>query len=375
MRVAVVHDFACQRGGAERVVLHLCRLLDDPVIVTSLYVPEATYPEFASYEVRAARTATPDEAVSFRRRALSYPADFRRADLSDAEVAIVSSSAFAHHVRHPLSAVYWHTPPRFLYDSSAYVRSRRASAALAFAASPLRRSDAKAARAHRIHAANSLRTATRLEKAYGLSATVIHPPLAMASFLPHGPARPEARSALVVSRLLPYKRVDLAVAACGRAGVPLTVVGEGPDEARIRRLAHGLDVNFVRSLSDDELQAMYAAHAVVVAPAVDDFGFVPLEAALCGRPAVAPFADGLTVNVADGVTGRLVRGWSVSEWSEAIVSVLEADYSPELLRRHAASFGPAGFDAAFTRFIGQIADPAQVLAPRRSSSREAIAAF
>lgn len=369
MRVAVVHDFLCQRGGAERVVLHLCRLLADPVVVTSLYVPEATYPEFSRYEVRAARTAGVDEAATFRRRALSYPSDFRRADVSDAEVVIVSSSAFAHHVRHPRSAVYWHTPPRFLYDASAYVRSRPGSFALEAATRPFRRVDAAAARAHLLHAANSRRTADRLARCYGIETSVIHPPLALGAFPPAPPEPPRRRAALVVSRLLPYKRVDLAVAACARAGIPLTVVGEGPDEGRIRRLAAGADVSFLGSLGDEELRVAYLEHAVVVAPAVEDFGFVPLEAALCGRPSVAPLADGLTATVRDGLTGRLVRGWSVAEWSEAILATMSARFSGEALRLHAAAFGPDVFDAAFARFIGKVADPSGLFAAGASSGR------
>src|SRR5271156_641478 len=145
MRVAVVHDFLSQRGGAERVVLHLARRLPDPTIFTSLYAPEDTYPEFREHRVIASRRASGSEAKRFRSRALSYPVQFRDLDLSRFDLVIVSSSSFAHHVRHPHSAVYWHTPPRFLYDPGAYFSSRVAARALSLGLRPLRRPDREAA--------------------------------------------------------------------------------------------------------------------------------------------------------------------------------------------------------------------------------------
>lgn len=362
MRVAIVHDFLCQRGGAERFVLSLCRLLADPLIVTSLYVPEATFPEVGHYEVRAARQGTLRDAERFRRRALSYPSTFADLEVDDAEVVLVSTSAFAHHVRHPRSLVYWHTTPRFLYQPAAYLRGSVTSRLAATGISPLRRADRRAALAHVGHAANSRRTADRLVAAYGIDAPIIHPPLdldRLGLWLAPLPATPRA---LVVSRLLPYKRVDLAITACARAGIPLTVVGAGPDAARLHRLAPPGEVRFLEDVDDDALNALYASHSVVVAPAVDDFGYVPLEAAYAGRPSVVADAGGLNDTVVDRRTGRLVEGDDPSCWAEAITEVLSTPWPPERLRAHAAGFGHDVFAEQLRGWLAGVTDPAAVMA-------------
>ena len=361
MRVAIVHDFACQRGGAERVVLSLCRLLADPVVVTSLYVPEATYPELGDYEVRAARVGTARDAKRFRARALSYAREFRAFDVSDTGLAIVSSSAFAHHVRHPRSLVYWHTPPRFLYDPSAYVGNPVLAGALRTGLTPVRRGDRRAALAHQGHAATSRRTAARLKDAYGIDASVIHPPLdldRLGSALtdPTGGA-----GALVVSRLLPYKRVDVAIKACALAGVPLTIVGAGPEGPNLRALAGTGPVRFLEAVSDAELAELYATSAVVLSPAIDDFGYVPIEAAYAGRPVVAASAGRTNENVRDGRTGRLVEGFDEADWAEALVEVLATPWSPETLRAHAVEFGHERFASQLREWLAPFVDPDTVL--------------
>ena len=361
MRVAIVHDFACQRGGAERVVLSLCRLLADPVVVTSLYVPEATYPELARYEVRAARVGTARDAERFRSRALSYARDFRAVDVSDAGLAIVSSSAFAPHVRHPRSLVYWHTPPRFLYDPSAYGASPVLARALATGLAPVRRGDRRAALAHGGHAANSRRTAARLKTAYGIDARVIYPPLDLERLPGALSPAPEVPRALVVSRLLPYKRVDLAIKACALAGIPLPVVGAGPDAARLRNLEEARGVRFLEAVGDEALGELYATHAVVLSPAIDDFGYVPIEAAYAGRPVVAADGGGTNENVRDFRTGRLVEGDDERAWARALLEVLGQDWAPERLRDHAETFGHDAFAGRLRRFIGTLVDPAEVL--------------
>lgn len=363
MRVAIVHDFACQRGGAERVVLSLCRLFADPVVVTSLYVPEATYPELADYEVRATRVGTAGDAKWFRARALSYAREFRSLDVSDAGLAVVSSSAFAHHIRHPRSLVYWHTPPRFLYDPSAYVGHAALAGALRAGLAPVRRGDRRAALAHQGHAANSRRTAARLRDAYGIDATVINPPLDLDRLGSELADPPSEAGALVVSRLLPYKRVDVAIRACALAGVPLTIVGAGPDGPRLRALAGTGPVRFLEAVSDAALADLYASHAVVLSPAIDDFGYVPIEAAYAGRPVVASSGGRTNENVQDGRTGRLVEGFDEADWADALVEVLATRWSSETLRAHAVAFGHERFAAKLREWLAPVVDPDEVLLP------------
>lgn len=350
MTVAIVHDFLTQRGGAERVVLHLASRLRDPVIVTSCYAPDSTYPEFRQLEVRADHVVSGREAENFRRRALSYAKAFEAKDLAFADFVIVSASTFAHHVKAPRTLVYWYTPPRFLYDPGAYFRRRSVAKAFQLATAPHRHKDRKAARAHGKHVAVSARTARRLHSSYGIEADVLYPPFDVERF--GGPATPFGGTprALVVSRLLPYKRVDLAMAACAGAGIPLTVIGQGPDEARLRSLADP-SVNFVSGVSEDGLMDAYDSHAVVLVPGIEDFGYIPLEAASRGRPVVAAQEGGAAETVSDGATGILVSGSQPDQWGQAIRQAVGRDWDIERMRSGVEGFGSSAFDAGLLRAV------------------------
>lgn len=364
MRVALVHDFLSQRGGAERVVLHLARVLRDPVIVTSLYAPEDTYSEFAEFPVSSPRHVSGAAARRFRAHVLSYPRTFRSFDLSGFDLVVISSSAFAHHVDHPRSAVFWHTPPRYLYDPGSYVPWAPRfplTTAVNAVTTPLRRRDGYAAGSHRLHAANSRRTAVRLRQAYGLDVPVLHPPLDTKEF-PSSPVPFTGRErALVVSRLLPYKRVDLAIAACRRAGIPLTVIGAGPDHGRLQRMADH-SVTFRSGLSDAELAQTYAEHALVLCPGQEDFGYIPIEAAYAGRPVVAAAGAGADETVLHGTSGLLVRGTDPTVWARAIESVLGRTWSPARLHDSASRFSADRFTAGLAEWLSPLADPAELFA-------------
>ena len=359
MSIALVHDFLSQRGGAERVVLQLARVLRDPVIVTSLYAPADTYAEFEEFPVLAARRTSGAPARHFRAQVLAYPGIFRSFDLRPFDLVVISSSAFAHHVVHPRSAVYWHTPPRFLYDPMSYASwapKKAVSIAANTATRGLRRRDGQAARTHVLHAANSRRTAARLRDAYGLDAPVLHPPLDT-SGLPASPDRSTGPDrALVVSRLLPYKRVDLAIAACRRAGIPLTVVGAGPELARLQRLADGT-VTFRSGLSNAELAQVYSEHSLVLCPGQEDFGYIPVEAAYSGRPVVAAAGAGADETVLHGRSGLLVRGDDPAIWAAAVSEATTRRWSPTDLRDSAARFGADQFTAGLARWLSPLADP------------------
>lgn len=344
MRLALVHDYLTQRGGAERVVLHLAALFPDAPVYTTLYDPDSTFAEFQDHDVRTSSLQGRVDPTRFRRAALRYPRAFRSFVLDAFDAVIVSSSAFAHHARHPAALVYFHCPPRFLYDPESYVASQTALATLRAGGALLRRGDRAAARRHLSYAANSAATAARLADAYGIEARVVFPPLAVHHLPPSVTPLPERPGALVVSRLLPYKRVDVAVRACATAGVPLTVVGEGPDEARLHRLAEGADVTFLGRVEDGVLAALFARHSVVLTPGNEDFGFGPVEANYAGRPVVARAAGGALETVVPGTTGLLVDGTDEASWAAALLDALARAWDPVALRDSTARFSGDAFD-------------------------------
>jgi glycosyltransferase involved in cell wall biosynthesis len=340
---AIVHDFLTQRGGAERVVLRMAALVEDPVIVTSTYAPNSTFPEFRRLEVRADQIVGDEDAAKFRRRALSYGKAFRDKDLAFADEVIISTSTFAHNVRSEDALVYWYTPPRFLYDPAAYFSRPAVAKSFELATAPLRHRDRKAAVAHRRHLANSRRTSNRLRDAYGFEAEVLYSPFDSSRFAGSVDAYSGSPSALVVSRLLPYKRVDLAIRACALAGIPLTIIGRGPEEERLRKIAPEL-VTFVGTVSEDELVDAYDKHSMVLVPGIEDFGYIPLEAASRGRPVVATREGGPAETVVDGTTGILVGGADPRTWADAILLASESDWSVSAMRRSVVPFEAHNFD-------------------------------
>jgi glycosyltransferase involved in cell wall biosynthesis len=349
-RVALVHDFLSQRGGAERVVLELAKAWPGAPLYTSIYDPEATFEGFKSIDVRTTAMQTTTDPARFRRAVLRYPRAFRALDLSAYDLIVVSSSAFAHHVQHPRTLVYCHTPPRYLWSPDTYVGGA-AGRVIEPLLAPLRAADRRAAHHVAAYAVNSRATADQVAKVYGRHSTIIHPPLATAHLtpslsLPHGRKR-----ALVVSRLLPYKRVDLAIRACARAGVPLTVVGDGPMMAELQRSAPD-STTFLGRVTDAELSRLYVDHHLVLVPGAEDFGYVPLEAAWSGRPVVARAARGPLETVVRGVSGFLVDSTDEAQWADAVLDALGRAWDLQALRSCAVPYLSQAFHAAVQSWIG-----------------------
>lgn len=351
MNIAIVHDYLGQCGGAERVVLELAGMFPDAPIYTSFYAPERTYPQFAGRVVRTSPLQGRVRPDHFRAAVLRYPKAFRHFDLGDFEAVVVSTSAFAHHVTHPRSFVYCHTPPRFLYDTTAYGISLLLASGGAPALAYLRHADRRAAAGHLAYAANSAGTAQRIARTYGRPAPVIHPPL-WTSHLPiHPPPMPQRPRALVVSRLLPYKKVEVAVHACALAGIRLTIVGDGPDEARLRREG-GSTVRFLGRVEDAELADLFADHSVVLVTGREDFGYIPVEANYAGRPVIALAEGGALETVVDGVTGLLVHSRDPEDWAAALREAHSRQWQPRELRRATARFHADAFRTAVREWVG-----------------------
>jgi len=344
--VAIVHDYLSQYGGAERVALGLADMYPDAPLYTSIYQPERTFAEFASRDIRTTSLQRLVPQGRFRWAAPFLGRAFQNLDLSSYERIIVSSSAFAHHVRHSNAYIYCHATPRFIYDIDQYFSGHRL---LADVTRPflgaLRQADQRAAGRHNNYVANSAVTARHIAEIYGKEVPVIHPPL-RTEHLPRDPTpRPAEARALVVARLQPYKRIDLAIEACARAGVALTVAGAGIDEHRLRAMATG-EVTFLGRVPDEQLAGLFESHSVVLAPGIEDFGLAPVEANYAGRPVVARGAGGALETMRNGVTGTLVEGDDVAVWAEAIVATLGRTWEPGALRDLTLPFQLPAFEAA-----------------------------
>jgi glycosyltransferase involved in cell wall biosynthesis len=182
--------------------------------------------------------------------------------------------------------------------------------------------------------------AGRIARYYNREATVVYPPVDTDFFHPDDSV-PE-RCGLIVSALVPYKRIEVAMDACRLAGVPLKIAGDGPERARLERAA-GPDVTFLGRLPDAGIRDVYRSAAFVMLPGEEDFGIVPLEAQACGRPVVALGRGGATETVLPDETGILVDEPTIPAFADAIARVLARRFDAGAIRQHAERFSRARF--------------------------------
>ena len=272
------------------------------------------------------------------------PLAFDRFDPEPYDVVISVSAAFAKNVRRPSSGstvCYCLTPPRYIWDlHDEYVRGRLDRPLLDVAAHWLRRADLAAAARVDQFITNSETVAERVRRTYSRTATVIHSPVDCAWVRPDG--SPPDDYYLVVSRLVRYKRVDLAIEACNRLKRRLLIVGAGPEAARLRAKA-GPTIEFLGKRGDGEVATLYARCKAFLFPGFEDFGITPLEAQAAGRPVVAFGRGGATETVVDGVTGVLFPEQSVEGLIDAIERLDRLSVAPTSCRENAMRFDVSVF--------------------------------
>jgi glycosyltransferase involved in cell wall biosynthesis len=355
MKIALVHDYLNQMGGAERVLLALHALYPDAPIYTSLYEPARVDPAFQQMDIRPSFL----QHLPFARRhhqplLLLYPFAFERLDLREYDLVISSSSAFAKGVitrADALHICYCHTPMRWVWAYQDYVQRERFGSLvrllLPFAITPLRLWDEMSAMRVDYFIANSPTVAQRIAKYYRRSAVIIPPPVATSSY-----ALSSAQDDyfLIVSRLIPYKRLDLAIEAFNHLGLPLKIIGEGRDRRRLERLA-GPTIEFLGRLPDEQVRLMLARCQALIHPGEEDFGLAPLEAQASGRPVIAYAGGGALTSILDGVTGVFFRERSAWSLTEVVRSFRPANFDPQAIRRHAEEFDLDRFQRRIRQFI------------------------
>ncbi|WP_165307274.1 glycosyltransferase [Agromyces binzhouensis] len=315
-KLVLAHDYLVQVGGAERVVAEWAAGFDAQRVVTLAYRPESTFAAFAAMDVEASIPAAMSGQVE--RMLPALPAIAARTRVAGGDVALVSSSGWAHRFHYEMPhVVYVHSPARWLYAADDY-RLRLSAvrrAGLAVSTPILRRGDAEAmARATAI-VANSEVTRERIREAYGLESIVVHPPVEPVADEAVAPGRELPRDfAVVVARDRGYKNVSLAVEAARAAGLEIAVVGSGSES--LDDPAEG--VHGLGRATDAELCWVYRNAAVVIGAGREDFGLTILEAALEGTPAATVAAGGYLETVSPGVSGALAASATVDDLADAI---------------------------------------------------------
>jgi glycosyltransferase involved in cell wall biosynthesis len=350
--VAIVHDYLNQRGGAERVVLELSDMWPKAPVYTSLYRPGSTFPEFERHEIRATVLDRLPVDRGFRNLFPLYPAAFRMLGEIDADVVLASSSGWAHMARvkpTALHVVYCYTPARWLYaDEYLKVKDTRSlrHTMAGPALGPFRRVDRKAALRADLYIAISANVQRRIRSAYGIDAALVSPPVDIDRFRP----TPRGERLLVVSRLLPYKHVELVIRAASRVGIGLDVVGEGPLLSSLREMA-GPGVTLHGGLDDDAVVELMQGCSAVCVAAEEDFGLVAVEAQAAGKPVVAYGRGGSLETVDEGLTGVFFHERTDESVIAAIMASEHLDTSPEQIAERARRFSPAAFRARLAQVL------------------------
>jgi glycosyltransferase involved in cell wall biosynthesis len=364
LRVALIHDWLTGMRGGEKALEVFCEIFPDADLFTLVYLPGTTSPLIERRTVtRSAIQWLPFAGRLYRQYLPLFPIAVEQFDLDGYDLVISTSHCAAKSVvvngraRH---LCYCLTPMRYAWDQfDAYFGPDRVgrigSAVLRPILASLARWDrATEGRVHR-YLAISQYVARRIALYYNRQSTLVYPPVDTEFYRPDpaGPApepSPTQPKFLVVSALVPYKRVELAMMAARHAGVGLTVVGNGPERSNLERLA-GDGIELVGWLTDEEIRERYRSSIAAILPGEEDFGIVPVEAQACGRPVVALGRGGALDTVIDGETGVLFDDTTVESLAAALRRAASISWDPARIRRHAERFSRARFVAEVQHIV------------------------
>jgi glycosyltransferase involved in cell wall biosynthesis len=354
-RVALVHDWLTIPGGSEQVVLELLEMFPHAELFTSVYDPSPWPAQITDRPVHASFLNSIPGAVRHYPRLLPLMnRAFRSFDLSRFDLVLSSSHACAKNVRTPsgtLHVCYCHTPMRYAWEEG-FLQEEEVGRVTRLVLPPLlrwlRRQDLAGSRGPDVFVANSRHVAERIERYYGRCAEIVHPPVDVDHFL--GLQRAPLDFYLVFGRVVPYKRVDLAVAACARLKRPLKVAGDGRALEAVRAVA-GEGVEFLGQVSEAGRDRLLTGARALLFPGEEDFGIVPVEAQAAGVPVIAYGVGGAVETVLGGRTGLLFAEQSAAALAEAIERFERLQLDGEWARENAVRFGRDRFRAEMAAVI------------------------
>ena len=356
-RIAIIHDWLTGMRGGEKVLDAICERFPDAALFTLVHVRGSASPAIERMQPRTSFVQhLPFVKRLYRAYLPLFPAAVEQFDLDDFDFVLSVSHCAVKSVIRPAKAThlcYCLTPMRYAWDQfDAYFGPERVGA---LGSAVMRRAMAHmskwdqdtAGRADR-YVAISHYVAGRIRRYYNRDATVVYPPVDTDFFTPATTPTDGDRYALVVSALVPYKRIDIAIDAARLAGIPIKVVGDGPERARLERAA-GPGAVFLGRRSDDDIRELYRHASVTLLPGEEDFGIVPVEAQACGTPVVALARGGATETVIDGTTGVLVDDLSASAFASGISRAVSASFDRVAICANAERFSR-------DRFIREMAE-------------------
>ncbi len=343
MKVALVHDYLTQYGGAERVLEVFCELFPNASIYTIIYDKKLIEKKFPNRKIYSSFLQNiPFAKKHHRSFLLLMPFAVEQFDLSDYDLVISDSASYAKGVitlPETKHICYCHTPTRYAWDDShKYIRDfpfpEFVKKFIPYFMTYIRSWDFQASQRPDIYIANSNFVAGRIKKYYKEDPIVVHPPVDIDKF---GISDIDGGYFLMVGRLLSYKRFDLAVSAFSKLGLPLKIIGDGPERKRLEAMA-SKNIEFLGALSDDDLKVYYQRAKALIFPQEEDFGIVPLEAMASGRPVIAYGSGGAKETVVDGVTGLFFGSQTEESLLDAVLRFEKLSFDKKKIREHAEKF-------------------------------------
>ncbi len=358
MKVALVHDWLNQVGGAEDVLDTIVEMFPDSPLYTSLYWREGMPAHMQAWDIRTSFI----NRLPFAQRKQQlyfplYPTAFEQFDFRGYDVVLSNKSGFCHGIITDPETVhicYCLTPTRYVWRYHQYAEQESLGRLVRMGLVPflgyLRLWDRLAADRVDHFIAISQVVRQRINKVYRREATIIYPPVDTGRFEPIDPQQVEDYY-FFVGRLVPYRRLDLLIEAFNKLGRPLVIAGSGRDRERLEALAND-NIKFLGYVSDEELPRWLAKCRAFMWPGEEDFGIAPIQAMAAGRPVIAYAAGGALDTVIPG-TGQLFAEQTVAAMMAAVEQFDTTTIDPAFIRRHAEQFDTAVFKETLGRFIEQ----------------------
>lgn len=345
MRIALVHDYLVQHGGAEKVLECFCELFPTAPIYTLIHDARAMGATFADRDIYTSRLQhMPFAQKKHRIFPLFMPMAIEEFDLSQYDIVLSDSSSFAKGIvtrPETLHISYVHTPMRYAWDdcqkyTTDFGFPKMIERIVPFMMNIVRVWDRVSSDRVDEYIANSKFVSRRIKKYYNKNALVINPPVDVNNFFIDDSVDHEEYY-LMVGRLIAYKRHDIAIQAFNRSGLPLKIIGRGPELAALKRHAKS-NIEFLERVDDQSLARYYAQAKAFIFPQEEDFGIVAIEAMASGRPIIAYYGGDIVEHVEDGKTGVFFYEQTEDALNQAIKRAENYTFDRTLIRQHALKF-------------------------------------
>lgn len=356
MKIALAHDHLNQIGGAERVLHTFHELYPEAPVFTLLHDREAVGDYFKNWDIKTSfLERLPGGTKWFKWYVWLMPTAVEELDFSKYDLVISSASALIKGIILKPEArqiCYCHTPTRYLWsDTHQYTtdlpQPRLVKKVLPLILNYLRQWDYLAAQRVDNFVANSQFVARRIAKYYRREAEVIYPPVDVKVSI----SEPKDYF-LVVSRLRPYKRVDLAIKAFNKLGMKLIIAGSGEQEAELKAIAKS-NIEFLGSVTDEEKKRLMSECRAFIHPQEEDFGITAVEAMAAGRPVIAYGAGGALETINPGVSGVFFKEQSWEALADAVIRFRYDSYNPERVREQALKFSQEKFVDSWQEYVAK----------------------